>query len=54
MDPIKVARVTAWPTPENKKGMQQFLGLKNFYRRFIRAFSDVTQPLFNPTKKGVA
>jgi hypothetical protein len=35
MDPIKVASVAAWPTPENKKDVQQFLGFTNFYRRFI-------------------
>jgi hypothetical protein len=54
MDPVKVAGVASWPTPENKKDMQQFLGFTNFYRRFIRAFSDVARPLFNLTKKGVA
>jgi hypothetical protein len=54
MDPIKVAGVAAWPEPENKKDVQQFLGFTKFYRRFIRAFSDVAQPLFDLTKKGVA
>ena len=31
MDPVKVAGVTAWPTPENKKDVQQFLSFTNFY-----------------------
>jgi hypothetical protein len=53
MDPVKVAGVAAWPMPENKKDVQQFLGFANFYRRFIRAFSDVARSLFNLTKKGV-
>jgi hypothetical protein len=54
MDPVKVAGVAAWPAPENKKDMQQFLSFTNFYWRFIWAFSDITQPLFDLTKKGVA
>jgi hypothetical protein len=35
MDPVKVAGVAAWPTPENKKDVQQFLSFTKFYRRFI-------------------
>jgi hypothetical protein len=53
MDPIKVASVAAWPAPENKKDMQQFLSFTNFYQRLIQAFSDVAWPLFDLTKKGV-
>jgi hypothetical protein len=54
MDPVKVTGVASWPTPENKKDMQQFFGFTNFYRRFIQVFSDVARPLFNLMKKGVA
>jgi hypothetical protein len=54
MDPVKVAGIASWPTPENKKDVQQFLDFTNFYRRFIRAFSDVAWPLFDLAKKGVA
>ena len=31
MDPAKVARVSEWPTPSNKKEVQSFLGFINFY-----------------------
>jgi hypothetical protein len=54
MDPVMVAGIASWPTPENKKDVQQFLGFTNFYWRFIRAFSDIARPLFDLTKKGVA
>jgi len=54
MDTIKVAGVSAWPTPANKKDVQQFLGFTTFYRRFIRGFSDTARPLFDLTKKGLA
>ena len=35
MDPVKVARVRDWPTPENWTNVQAFIGFVNFYRRFI-------------------
>jgi len=39
MDPVKVAGVTEWPIPSNRKEMQSFLGFTNFYHRFIQGFS---------------
>ena len=38
MDPVKVAGVTKWPEPTNKKEVQSFLGFVNFYCRFIQDF----------------
>jgi hypothetical protein len=52
MDPVKVAGIANWPTPVSKKDVQQFLGFTNFYRRFIKGFSDDAWPLFNLTGKG--
>ncbi|KAG1935922.1 retrotransposable element [Pimephales promelas] len=49
MDPAKVKAVADWPTPENRKAVQRFLGFANFYRRFIRGFSQVALPLTNLT-----
>ena len=48
--PPKVAGVSEWPTPLNKKEVQSFLGLVNFYRRFIEGFSHIARPLFDLTK----
>ena len=45
MDPGKVRAVTEWPTPSSRRGLQQFLGFANFYRRFIRNYSSVAAPL---------
>ena len=50
MDPVKIAGVAEWPTPDSKKEVQSFLGFTNFYRRFIEGFSHLARPLFNLTQ----
>jgi len=35
MDPVKVAGVCDWSTPENQTDVQAFIGFVNFYCRFI-------------------
>jgi len=50
MDPVKVAGVREWPTPENKMDVQAFLGFVNFYWRFIWDFSAKARPLFDLTR----
>jgi len=35
INPVKVAGVCDWPTPENRTDMQAFIGFVNFYCRFI-------------------
>jgi len=49
MDPVKVAGVCNWPTPENRTDVQAFIGFVNFYHCFIRDFSTIARPLFNLT-----
>lgn len=53
MEPEKIASVSQWPQPTSMKGVQSFLGFCNFYRRFIRNFSQVAKPLTDLTKKNV-
>ncbi len=45
MDPAKVQAVIDWPTPDSRKALQRFMGFANFYRRFIRNFSQLAAPL---------
>ncbi len=45
MDPDKIQAVVDWPTPDSRKALQRFLGFANFYRRFIRSFSQLAAPL---------
>ena len=51
MDPKKVEAITAWPIPTKVKEVQSFLGLANFYRRFVNNFSKVAKPLHELTRK---
>ena len=51
MDPAKVEAITYWEAPKSVKGVQSFLGFANFYRRFIRDFSDIILPLTNLIRK---
>lgn len=50
MDPDKITSILDWPCPENKKDVQSFLGLVNYYRRFIRNCSKIVKPLIELTK----
>jgi len=45
MDQNKVKSVLEWPTPKNLKELQSFLGLCNFYRKFIKNFAKIMEPL---------
>ena len=40
-DPKKVDLVREWPTPRNVKDVQAFLGIINYYRKFIERFSQI-------------
>ena len=52
-DPGKVEVVKNFPTPASLKELKSFLGLANYYRRFIKGFSEIASPLNALTKKGV-
>jgi len=54
MDPVKIARVHNWSTPENWTDMQTIIGFVNFYHRFIQDFSTITRPLFDLTRSDKA
>jgi hypothetical protein len=51
IDPEKVKAVRDWPIPTTVKDVQAFLGLANYYRRFVKQFSHIAQPLTELTKK---
>jgi len=53
MDPEKVRAIMDWPTPTNVTEVQSFVGLCNYYRRFIPNFAKIAKPLHNLTRKDV-
>ena len=52
-DPGKIQALLDWPFPENAVGMQQFLGLANYFRKFIPDYARIASPLYELTKKQV-
>jgi transposase InsO family protein len=54
VDAKKVEAVRAWPPPTNIHDLRAFLGLANYYRRFVHNYSKLTLPLTRMLKKGAA
>jgi len=51
MQKEKVEGVLNWPAPRNIKEVQKFLGLANYYRRFIKDFARIVAPLHMLVRK---
>ena len=51
-DPGKVEAIKDWPTPQNLRQSRAFVGLCQYYRRFVPGFSEISAPLHALTKKG--
>ena len=47
----KISAVQDFPVPTNTKGIKAFLGLCNYYRRFIKGFAQIASPLNKLTSK---
>jgi transposase InsO family protein len=50
-DPTKVEAVQKAPTPRDVTALKSFLGLANYYRKFIDGFAKTALPLYKLTKK---
>ena len=47
----KMAGVLNWPTPKTVRDVRKFLGLANYYRRFVKNFTKLARSLNNLTRK---
>ena len=53
-DPEKVKVVQEYPAPKSVKEVRAFMGLTNYYRKFVKGFAQVASPLHDLTKKGAS
>ncbi|KAG8376249.1 hypothetical protein BUALT_Bualt09G0043400 [Buddleja alternifolia] len=51
MDGKKVRAVAEWTAPSKVADLRSFLGLANYYRRFIKGYSKIVNPLTDLLKK---
>jgi len=51
MEEDKVAGVLKWPAPQCVRDVRKFLGLANYYRRFVKDFAKVALPMNKLTRK---
>ena len=42
-DPSKTEKVANWPVPQNKREVQQFLGLASYYRHFVCDYATIAK-----------
>ena len=53
VDPEKTRIVSEFPVPRKQKHVRSFLGMANYYRRFIQNFSKIASPLYALLKKDI-
>jgi len=49
--PDKLAAIRDWPTPHCLRGVRAFYGLASYYRKFVKDFASIAQPLSTMTNK---
>ena len=51
-DPAKLSVVRNWHAPDKVKAVRQFVGFVGYYRRFVKDFAELAEPLVALTLKG--
>ncbi|GJR45612.1 reverse transcriptase domain-containing protein [Tanacetum coccineum] len=51
VDPTKIESIKDWESPKTLIKIRQFLGLADYYRRFIEGFSKIAKPMTKLTQK---
>jgi len=49
--PDKIQALKDWPTPQCIRDVRAFFGLASYYRRFVRGFATIAEPLTRLTRK---
>jgi len=49
----KIAAIRDWPTPHCLRDVRAFFGLASYYRRFVKDFATIAEPLSRLTRKGI-
>lgn len=49
-DPKKIEKILSWPTPTTLEDLRSFLGLCGYYRRYIKNYASIANPLENLCK----
>jgi hypothetical protein len=52
VDPERTRAILEFPAPTDVKGVSRFVGMTNFYQKFIPKFADIAKPLNGLRKKG--
>ncbi|CAA7038420.1 unnamed protein product [Microthlaspi erraticum] len=53
VDPAKIEAIRDWPRPSSATEIRSFLGLAGYYRRFVKGFATMAQPMTKLTGKDV-
>ena len=51
VDPQKIEKIVNWKPPTNVTEIQSFLGLAGYYRKVVKGFSKLADPLTKLTRK---
>jgi hypothetical protein len=53
VNPEKTKVIDEWPIPQSQREVRSFLGLANYFRRFVQGYAATVAPLHNLTKADV-
>lgn len=53
VDPSKIALVQDYPVPKNQNEIRSFMGLCNYYRKFVNSYSIIASPLNELLQKNI-
>ena len=53
VDPEKIKSIMEWIIPKDVADIRSFMGITNYYYRFIKGFSKIVYPIKSLQKKGI-